>query len=262
MRRIETKEGVVQLSIHEDNGPPRFHLTGVGSGMPRAETIRDDGRRQDFTFVNLGTHWESAEEIPEPHQFAVSVILSHGGREHRYETRFTEHDEGHHHHHQTYDHSPDPDSDPLYLPLRGDVAVLTRHVHVHRHGSQVVHAHWHDHTAQSSHELTEAKDAAPPLHEHRHRMKRRTALLLILGSSPMVEGIPAFFAAGRYGFGLILTMAGVFALCTIATYALLCVYSTAGLQRVRLGSIERYGEVLSGAFIAIIGLVFGLGTVL
>jgi nickel/cobalt transporter (NicO) family protein len=29
------------------------------------------------------------------------------------------------------------------------------------------------------------------------------ALLLILGSSPMIEGIPAFFAAGQYGIGLL-----------------------------------------------------------
>jgi hypothetical protein len=32
----------------------------------------------------------------------------------------------------------------------------------------------------------------------------RTLLLLILGSSPMVEGIPAFFAASRYGVALIM----------------------------------------------------------
>lgn len=36
-----------------------------------------------------------------------------------------------------------------------------------------------------------------PLHEHRHKTPARTALLLILGSSPMVEGIPAFFAAAN-----------------------------------------------------------------
>jgi hypothetical protein len=34
------------------------------------------------------------------------------------------------------------------------------------------------------------------------------------------------------------------------------VYSTAGLQRVRLGAFERYGEVLSGAFIALVGVAF------
>lgn len=71
----------------------------------------------------------------------------------------------------------------------------------------------------------------------------RTALLLILDLSPIVEGIPAFFAAGKYGIGLIVLMAVVFAISTIATYVLLCVYSTAGLQRVRLGAVKRYGEV-------------------
>ncbi len=72
----------------------------------------------------------------------------------------------------------------------------------------------------------------------------------------MVEGIPAFFAAGKYGFGLVALMAVVFAISTVATYMLLSVYSSAGLQRVRFGAVERYGEVLSGAFIAVAGLVF------
>ncbi len=72
----------------------------------------------------------------------------------------------------------------------------------------------------------------------------------------MVEGIPAFFAAGKYGAGLIAVMAAVFALATIATYVGLCVTSVAGLQRVSLGPFERYGEVLSGAFIALVGAAF------
>jgi len=87
-----------------------------------------------------------------------------------------------------------------------------------------------------------------------HERTTRTALLLILGSSPMVEGIPAFFAAARYGAGLIVGMAVVFAGSTIATYVLLCVSSSAGLQRVRWGALERYGEVLSGATVAVVGL--------
>jgi ABC-type nickel/cobalt efflux system permease component RcnA len=93
-------------------------------------------------------------------------------------------------------------------------------------------------------------------HEHEHKTSSRTALLLILGSSPMVEGIPAFFAAGKYGFGLIAIMSIAFAISTIVTYVVLCVYSTAGLQRVNLGSFETYGEVISGAFIALVGVVF------
>ena len=84
----------------------------------------------------------------------------------------------------------------------------------------------------------------------------RTALLLILGSSPMVEGIPAFFAAVKYGVALLLVMAVVFAASTIATYVVLCVTSTAGLERIRFGRFEQYGEVLSGSFIAIVGAAF------
>ena len=99
-------------------------------------------------------------------------------------------------------------------------------------------------------------------HGHGAKIKNRTALLLILGSSPMIEGIPAFFAAGRYGAGLVILMSLVFGLTTIATYVLLCAYSVAGLKRVSLGPLERYGEMLSGGFIALVGLVFWIWPVL
>jgi hypothetical protein len=74
----------------------------------------------------------------------------------------------------------------------------------------------------------------------------------------MVEGIPAFFAASRYGLSLLVVMAVLFAASTIATYVLLSTYAAAGLQRFRLGPVERYGEVISGGFIALVGLIFGL----
>lgn len=92
--------------------------------------------------------------------------------------------------------------------------------------------------------------------------KKRTALLLILGSSPMIEGIPAFFAAGKYGLTLIIPMAILFGISTIATYVLLTAYSTAKLEQVRFGVLEKYGEVLSGSFIALIGVMFLIWPVL
>jgi hypothetical protein len=140
------------------------------------------------------------------------------------------------------------------MPLRGNTTVLTRHLHIHRHGRSIPHAHWHDHQAGTEHAISEALEAEPPLHEHRHKTSARTALLLILGSSPTVEGIPAFFAASRCGVGLIIVMSLVFAITTIATCMVLCVYSTAGLRCIRLGPFERYGEVISGTFIALVGV--------
>lgn len=113
----------------------------------------------------------------------------------------------------------------------------TQHEHAHHpHSHDEEHSHGHHHGEDSN----------------------RTTLLLILGASPMVEGIPAFFAASKYGVGLLAVMGIVFAASTIATYVILCTYSTEKLQNTRLGIFECYGEVLSGAFIALVGLVFGI----
>jgi nickel/cobalt transporter (NicO) family protein len=200
LQQLQTEHGVVDLSIYESGVPPRFRLTGNYGDSAVLETTRDNGQRQIFAFENRGDYWESTDDIPEPHQFAVSLTIDHEGHVHSSSVQFTEHEHG-----------------------------------------PAEHGHNHSHTDKS---------------------KNRTALLLILGSSPMIEGIPAFFAASKYGVGLLILMSLVFGATTIATYVLLCVYSVAGLQRVSLGPLERYGEVLSGGFIALIGLVFWIWPVL
>jgi len=199
-RRFETADGSVELSIYEADIPPHFRLTGGHFDKATVVTLRPRGEMQSFACVKHGDFWESADAIPEPHGFDVTVKLEHGDREQAYTTVFAEHDHSDNHSH-------------------------------------------HD-------------------HEDKPKTSSRTALLLILGSSPMVEGIPAFFAAGRYGIGLIIPMSLVFAATTIATYVILCVISVAGLERVSLGPLEKYGEVLSGAFIALVGLVFWLWPIL
>lgn len=85
-------------------------------------------------------------------------------------------------------------------------------------------------------------------------MRNATALMLIVGSSPMIEGIPAFFAASTYGFALIATMAIVFALATIVTYVGLSLAGLHGTQRFGMGTFERYGEMLSGIVVALVGV--------
>jgi hypothetical protein len=138
------------------------------------------------------------------------------------------------------------------------------HTHWHRHGEAPVHRHWHEHHEQDWHavdgSLALAAQPDPqtaPQHEHEHApASRRTALLLILGSSPMVEGIPAFFAAAKYGAVQLAIMSAVFALTTIGTYVALVLLSGSGLERISLGRFERYGEVFSGVFVALVGIVF------
>jgi len=120
----------------------------------------------------------------------------------------------------------------------------------------------HAHAFATAHPITAAIKSDPPLHDHGHQATGRGALLIILGSSPMIEGIPAFFAASKLGVGQIVLMSILFAASTIATYVALCVSSVAGLERASLGPLERYGEILSGGFIAFVGIVFWFWPVL
>jgi len=162
---------------------------------------------------------------------------------------------GHHHHHgHAHGDHHHPDHHQGH-----EAPALLRHAHPHRHGEGAAHVHWHDHAPTSAHAVAIGE---APAHEHAHAATGRAALLLILGSSPMVEGIPAFFAAGRYGAGLIAVMAAIFAAATIATYVGLCVVSMTGLERITLGPLERFGEVLSGTLIAALGVVFWVWPVL
>lgn len=88
------------------------------------------------------------------------------------------------------------------------------------------------------------------------KIATRTSIMLVLGSSPSVEALPTFFAAAKYGLWAEVALAIVFAATTIGTYVVTCVTSAAGLQKLRIAPLERYGEVISGTFVAVVGVVF------
>ncbi|MDB5360322.1 MAG: cation transporter [Rhodospirillales bacterium] len=105
VRRIDTGHGFLLLEVFEDGVPPRFRVRFEGSRGPmpvpggqslRLDTIRPDGARQSFSFVNRGDYLESVEEIPEPHAFTVRLGLSHSGHSHSHEVAFEEHEHGGH----------------------------------------------------------------------------------------------------------------------------------------------------------------------
>jgi putative Mn2+ efflux pump MntP len=56
------------------------------------------------------------------------------------------------------------------------------------------------------------------------------------------------------GAPLLATMAVVFAVATVTTYVATCVGGVVGLSRTSLGPLERYGEFLSGALVAAVGV--------
>jgi hypothetical protein len=64
--------------------------------------------------------------------------------------------------------------------------------------------------------------------------------LLLIGSSPLVDGIPAFFAARRNHAALIPIRAPVFAASTVTTYLVLHIHSAAGSQSTKSRQPEGY----------------------
>jgi len=102
-RAIDTGHGIVRLEIFEDGVPPHFRLHQPASGHGWAaadvvlETLRPDGSRQVFSFVQQGDVLESQQQIPEPHQFSVRLTLGHGSHTHDYDLEFTEADHDHAH---------------------------------------------------------------------------------------------------------------------------------------------------------------------
>lgn len=99
---IDTGHGEFRLEIFEMNVPPRFRLVPLGThghdltgATASIETERSTGERQQFSLVERNGYLESAEKIPEPHEFIARLHLGHGDHVHDFDVEFTE--AGHHH---------------------------------------------------------------------------------------------------------------------------------------------------------------------
>ena len=95
-QRFATKLGTYVLEVFEDGVPPRFRLRSeqnlaIHAGLPTIETLRAEGTRQTFTFIDRGDYLESTEEIPEPHAFTALVRI--GQEDHS--LVFEEHEHAH-----------------------------------------------------------------------------------------------------------------------------------------------------------------------
>ena len=99
VRRIDTKAGVIELEVFEDNVPPCFRLRLPVACSLRAsdisiETVRPDGARQAFAFEDRDGYLESIDIIPEPHEFTAAIRIGNRGETQAFEEIFAEHDHG------------------------------------------------------------------------------------------------------------------------------------------------------------------------
>lgn len=123
---ITTEEGFVEISVFETNVPPHFRLYFFDPSMQpltlnhdltaTIETRRPDDKKQLFEFRQKGDFLRSTTDIPEPHEFMVSLTLAGEGiNSQTYGTKFTE--EGHEHGHHGHDHG-----DGIFGWLKGKIA--------------------------------------------------------------------------------------------------------------------------------------------
>jgi len=94
-REINTGHGVVEVSIYEEGQPPHWRFrTLFGSAWTSDDVSimieRPNGDKETFAFIARDGYLESADPIPEPHEFMARVKLSHGNHSHDYDLSFVE----------------------------------------------------------------------------------------------------------------------------------------------------------------------------
>ncbi|PCE32181.1 CDF family Co(II)/Ni(II) efflux transporter DmeF [Burkholderia ubonensis] len=94
-QRVFDRHGVFLVSVFEEGVPPVFRIGPATDGTKLGDiatasitTIRPDGSRQTFAMEDRGGYLESAEDIPEPHQFKAIVQLN----DNTHALAFEEHD--------------------------------------------------------------------------------------------------------------------------------------------------------------------------
>jgi len=141
---VRTEAGFIEISVFETNILPRFRLyffdakerpQNLPSEDTTLETVRPDGAKQLFTFSPHEDFLEGNSDIPEPHEFQVSLKIAHGGHNHVYKTKFTE--EGHSH--------------------AGHAHGAHSHDHCHSHGTETL--GWFENTFAHSHAASDKIDS-------------------------------------------------------------------------------------------------------
>lgn len=208
-KRIDTGHGVLLLEGFEDGVLPRFRMRteSAAAALPRAaalslETLRPDGSRQTFSFAECAGYLESIEDIPEPHEFTVSLSLSYGDHAHRHEARFEEHQ-----------HAPSvqpaaiaPASGPRSAGMiKSDRAVIL-------------------------------------------------GLFTLLTFSPCEGFLPVYLSGITYGWIGFVVLSAALAHATIAGMVIFTWLTMSGMERLRLGFLERYESGILGGLILFLGV--------
>ena len=126
---------------------------------------------------------------------------------------------------------------------------------------------WRHGREADAHARREARPAGSGdhVHAHGHLLERwfhgaltARALVLVIGMSPCALLVPILFASAAEGSWALLAAAFGFALCTIGTMVGVTVSAMRGMRRIDLPFFTRYGDLISGAVVAALGVLMML----
>jgi len=123
-----------------------------------------------------------------------------------------------------------------------------KHSHVHTH-DEVVHDHEHDHRTDHSHvHDAKAKNPITPW-----------AMFIIFVLGPCEALIPLFmYPAAKQSTGLVIAVATIFGLVTLATMLGCVALTTIGVEKLKMPTSGRYAQAVAGASIAACGAAVSL----
>ncbi len=117
------------------------------------------------------------------------------------------------------------------------------HAHAHSHGD-IVHSHAHDHHGEHTHVHDTAGE----------RSITPWLLFIIFVLGPCEALIPLFmYPAAQQSAMLVLIVATVFGLVTLATMLVGVTLTTLGLNRIKLPSLQRFAHAIAGGSIVLCG---------
>lgn len=146
--------------------------------------------------------------------------------------------------------------------IAGAALLLLGAFYLYRQLTGKGHAHHHlfcGHPRTHSGELEHEHDhAAPPVSERRAAPSDRvafTSLLTLLTFSPCEAFLPIYASGVRYGWTGFAVLTAILSLGTVAGMVLFTWLTLAGVQKVKLGLLEKYESGLIGALLCTVGLL-------
>jgi ABC-type nickel/cobalt efflux system permease component RcnA len=137
-----------------------------------------------------------------------------------------------------------------------DATTEDDHEHKHYHGEKL-HEHRHKHSVKGIDGFVHSHGDENQQDSGTRDLKDKRAgwgLVAILGLTPCIALLPLTFTAIKYGTGAVILVNISFAVGTLGTIVLFTWLGYLGLSWIKLDFFEKYGDVIAGAIIGLLGL--------